>query len=56
MKITLFSGSGFAWRVQLACVIKGIEYEEDFLNAASGDLKSPKRIWRPGGKNPRGRP
>ncbi len=40
MKIYLFSGSGFAWRILLACTVKGISYEEVQLQPSPDDLKS----------------
>ncbi len=41
MKVHLFSGSGFAWRVQLACELKGIPYDPAYLQPTPENLKSP---------------
>ncbi len=41
MKVHLFSGSGFAWRVLLACAIKNVDFTEEFLRPTQDDLKSP---------------
>lgn len=41
MDIHLFSGSGFAWRVLLACAIKNIDYKQVFLQPTQEALKSP---------------
>lgn len=40
MKVHLFSGSGFAWRVELALAFKGIEYEQVLLQPTQEHLKS----------------
>ncbi len=40
MKIHMFSGSGFAWRIQLACGLKGIPYEPAYMQPTPENLKS----------------
>ncbi|MCE7997974.1 MAG: glutathione S-transferase family protein [Rhodobiaceae bacterium] len=40
MKIHMFSGSGFAWRIQLACELKGIPYETAYMQPTPENLKS----------------
>ena len=51
MKLYLFSGSGFSWRVQLACAIKDIDYEPVFLEPTQKSLKSDTFL----ALNPRGK-
>lgn len=45
------SGSPYAWRVQLACELKGIKYESHRLNPSEGEHKSPTYL----AINPRGK-
>lgn len=40
MKIHMFSGSGFAWRIQLACELKGIPYHPAYMQPTPENLKS----------------
>jgi len=40
MKIHMFSGSGFAWRIQLACELKGIPYDPAYMQPTPENLKS----------------
>ncbi len=40
MKIHMFSGSGFAWRIQLACELKGIPYGPAYMQPTPENLKS----------------
>lgn len=40
MKVHMFSGSGFAWRVQLACELKGISYDIAYMQPTPENLKS----------------
>ncbi len=40
MKVHMFSGSGFAWRVQLFCELKGIPYETAYMQPSPDNLKS----------------
>ena len=40
MKIHMFSGSGFAWRIQLACELKGITYDPAYMQPTPENLKS----------------
>ena len=47
----MFSGSGFVWRVQLACVLKGVPYDQARVEASERGLKSPQFL----ALNPRGR-
>ncbi len=51
MDIHLFSGSGFAWRVLLACAVKGVDFRQVFLQPTQEELKSPAFL----GLNPRGK-
>ena len=51
MKITMFSGSGFAWRVLLGCAVKGVAWEEEHVEASQQGLKSPQML----ALNPRGK-
>ena len=51
MKVYMFSGSGFVWRVQLACVLKGVPYDQALVEASERGLKSPQFL----ALNPRGR-
>jgi len=47
------SGSPFAWRVQLACAIKGIEHDQERLSFSDGDTKTPAfRALSPRGQVP----
>jgi len=41
MKLHLFSGSGFAWRIQLACELKGVPYETAYMQPSQENLKAP---------------
>ncbi len=41
MKLHMFSGSGFSWRVQLACELKGIPYEAAYMQPTPDELKAP---------------
>jgi glutathione S-transferase len=41
MKLHLFSGSGFAWRIQLACELKAIPYEAAYMQPSQENLKAP---------------
>ncbi|WOF73950.1 glutathione S-transferase family protein [Parvibaculaceae bacterium PLY_AMNH_Bact1] len=40
MKIHMFSGSGFAWRIQLVCELKGIPYDPAYMQPTPQKLKS----------------
>ena len=51
MNIHLFSGSGFAWRVLLACAVKNIPYDQSLLQPTQGELKSSEFLKL----NPRGK-
>lgn len=51
MNIHLFSGSGFAWRVLLACAVKNIPYDQSILQPTQEALKSPGFL----ALNPRGK-
>jgi glutathione S-transferase len=41
MRIHLFSGSGFAWRIQLACELKGVPCETAYMQPSQENLKAP---------------
>jgi len=41
MKVHMFSGSGFAWRVTFACQVKGVTYGEALMQPTRDNLKSP---------------
>lgn len=53
MKLHLFSGSGFAWRIQLACELKGIPYNAAYMQPSQENLKAPAFVeLSPRGKVP----
>ena len=51
MELYHFSGSGFAWRVILACHLKGIHYQEVAVEASPQGLRHPDFL----ALNPRGK-
>lgn len=51
MELHHFSGSGFAWRVILACHLKGIDYQEVAVEASPEGLRHPDFL----ALNPRGK-
>lgn len=53
MPLTLFWGSGspFAWRVQLALAVKGLDYESKLLSFANKETRTPEFL----AINPRGK-
>lgn len=51
MDLYQFSGSGFAWRVILACHLKGVEYQEVAVEASPQGLRHPDFL----ALNPRGK-
>lgn len=51
MDVHMFSGSGFAWRVQLALAVKGIEWKEIAVEPSQDVLKGTKFLTL----NPRGK-
>ena len=51
MKLYYFNGSPFAWRVQLALALKGIEYEPQLLQFSQQEHKQPEFLKL----NPRGK-
>ena len=53
MKIHEFSGSGFSWRVRLACIIKSVDYEVVPIQPTPEAMKSPEFLkLSPRGKVP----
>lgn len=44
IEIFWFSGSGYAWRAQLAAELKGITYESRLIQASNGDHRTPEFV------------